>query len=189
MGAVQILRRRHSAGDPVSHEDQISTYLDAVGSALHLPRHQRRRAVEEIRNHLDDSATAHMRDGVVRAQAVALAITELGQPEIVAAGFNYEGEHGLEFTGVRRWLPMLVPLCVFTVRAGFLAWSAVWIFDGWTVGERTAQLHYLLGVGLTGLLSYGAYISVQRSRRDAAWRWAAWACAGLALGTVVLRVL
>ena len=188
MGAVQILRRRHSAGDPVSDEDQISTYLDAVGSALHLPRHQRRRAVEEIRNHLDDGASAHVRGGVPRAQAVALAITELGQPEIVAAGFNDEATHGSELTGVRRWLPMLVPLCLFTVRAGFLAWSAMWIFDGWTIAERTVQLHYLLGVGLMGLLSYGAYVSVKRSQRDAAWRWAAWTCAGLALGAVVLRV-
>ena len=170
----------------MSDEDQISTYLDAVGSALHLPRHQRRRAVEEIRNHLDDGATAHMLGGVPRAQAVALAITEMGEPEIVAAGFNDEGEPGSELTGVRRWLPVLVPLCLFTVRAGFLAWSAVWMFDGWTVGERTVQLHYLFGVGLMGLLSCGAYISVKRSRRDAAWRWAAWACAGVALGAVVL---
>ncbi|MEI7619520.1 MAG: permease prefix domain 1-containing protein [Actinomycetota bacterium] len=171
----------------MSENDQISTYLDAVGSALQLPRPQRRRAVEEIRNHLDDGATAHMRDGLPRAQAVALAITELGEPEFVAAGFNDEGEHGSEFTGVRRWLPVLVPVCLFTVRASFLAWSAVWILDGWTVGERTAQLHYLLGVALMGLLSYGAYVSVKRSQRDATWRWAAWACAGLALGAVALR--
>jgi hypothetical protein len=112
-----------------------------------------------------------MCDGVPRAQAVALAITELGQPKIVAAGFNDEATHGSELTGVRRWLPMLVPLCLFTVRAGFLAWSAAWIFDGWTVGEHNVQRQFLVGVGLMGLLSCGAYVSVKRSRRDAAWLW------------------
>jgi hypothetical protein len=170
----------------VSDKDQITAYLDAVSSVLHLPRQKRRRAVEEIRNHLDDGATAHMRDGLSRAQAVALAITELGEPEVVAAGFNDEDEHGPELTGVRRWLPVLVPLCLFTVRAGFLAWSAVWILDGWTVGERTAQRHYLVGVALMGLLSYGSYVSVKRSQRDTAWRWAAWACACVAVVAVAL---
>jgi hypothetical protein len=172
----------------VSDEDQVSTYLDAVGSALHLSRPQRRRAVEDIRNHLDDSAASHVSDGLPRAQAVALAISELGQPDIVAACFNDDRQHGSELSGVRRWLPTLVPLCLFAARAGFLAWSAVWSFDGWTVGERTVQLHSLVGVGLMGLLSCGAHVSVRRSRRDAAWRWAAWTCAGLALGAIVLGV-
>jgi HAAS len=53
MGDVQGLRRGRSAGDPVRDDEQISSYLRRVRSALRLPREQRRRAVEEIRNHLD----------------------------------------------------------------------------------------------------------------------------------------
>lgn len=170
----------------MSDDEQISSYLRRVRSALRLPREQRRRAVEEIRNHLDDGAAAHMRDGATREQAIGLAISELGQPDTVAAEFNDRGARGSESTSVPRWLPLLPPLLLFVVRVGFLAWSVVLIADGWTVGERTAQQGYLLGAVITGALLYGAYFSIKRAHSDPAWRWCAWMCMSLALWVIVL---
>ena len=169
----------------MSDDEQISSYLRRVRSALRLPREQRRRAVEEIRNHLDDGAAAHMRGGATREQAIGLAISELGQPDIVAAEFNDTAAHGSDRTGVLRWLPLLPPLLLFVVRIGLLAWSVVWIADGWTLGERTAQQGYLLGAVTTGALLYGAYFSIKRAHTDPAWRWGAWMCMSLALWVIV----
>jgi HAAS domain-containing protein len=185
MGAVQSLRRRRSAADPMNYDEQISSYLRRVRSALRLPRQQRRRAVEEIRNHLNDGAAAHMRDGDDREQAVALAISELGQPATVADEFNNEGAHGSDSTGLGRWLPLLPPLLLFAVATVLLAWSVVWIPNGWTVGERLVQRRYLVAAVTTGALSYGAYFSINRAQSDSAWRWGAWACAVAAFITTM----
>jgi hypothetical protein len=170
----------------VSDDEQISSYLRRVRSALRLPREQRRRAVEEIRNHLDDGAAAHMRGGAAREQAIGLAISDLGQPDLVAAEFNDTGARGSDGTAVLRWLPLLPPLLLFVVRIGLLAWSVVWIADGWTVGERTVQQGYLLGAVTAGALSYGAYFSIKRADGDPAWRWGAWTCMSVALWVIVV---
>jgi hypothetical protein len=170
----------------VNGDEQIGSYLRRVRSALRLPRQKRRRAIEEIRNHLDDGAVGHMRDGATREQAIALAIAQLGQPDTVAAEFNYEGAHGSSSTGLRRWLPLLPPMLLFVVAAGLLAWTVVWIADGWTVGERAAQRGYLLSAVTTGALSYGAYFSIKHAHGDPAWRWGAWMCVGLALLMLVV---
>ena len=169
----------------MSDDEQISSYLRRVRSALRLPREQRRRAVEEIRNHLDDGAAAHMRGGATREQAIGLAISGLGQPDMVAAEFNDTAAHGSDSTGVLRWLPLLPPLLLFVVRIGLLAGSVVWIADGSTHGERTAQQGYLLGAVTTGALLYGAYFSIKRAHTDPAWRWGAWMCMSLALWVIV----
>ena len=189
MGAVQSLRRRRSAGDPVNDDEQIITYLRRVRSALRLSGERRRRAVEEISNHLEDGAAAHMRDGATREQAIALAISELGHSETVAAEFNDEGTHVSDRGSLRRWLPLLPPMLLFIVSAGLLMWSVVWIADGWTVGERAAQRGYLLTVVTTGALSFGAYFSIKRALGDPAWRWGAWMCMGLALLMTVVAPL
>ncbi len=170
----------------MSDDEQISSYLRRVRSALRLPREQRRRAVEEIRNHLDDGAAAHMRDGATRERAIGLAISDLGRPDTVAAEFNDTGAHGSDSTGVLRWLPLLPPLLLFLVRVGLLAWSVVWIADGGTVGERIIQQQYLLGAVTTGALSYGAYFSIERADSDPAWRWGAWMCMSVALWVIVV---
>ena len=72
----------------MSDDRQVKGYLRRVRAALCLPRAQRRRAVEEIRNHLDDGVAAHMREGAPREHAVSLAIAELGRPDTVAAEFR-----------------------------------------------------------------------------------------------------
>jgi hypothetical protein len=170
----------------VSGDEQIRRYLRNVRSALHVPRQHRRRAIEEITNHLDDAAATHMRSGATREQAVASAISELGQPESVAAGFNDAGAHGSDSTGLRRWLPLVPPIVQFVVASVLLAWSVRWFAGGWSVGERTAQRAYLLTTVIAGALAYGAYVSIKRAQHDAAWRWSAWLCAGLALVIAVV---
>jgi len=169
----------------VSDDEQISSYLRRIRSALRLPREQRRRAVEEIRNHLDDGAAAHIRDGATREQAIGLAISELGRPDTVAAEFNETGAHGSDSTGVLRWLPLLPPLLLFVARIGLLVWSFIWMADGWTLGERATQQGYLPGAVTAGILSYGAYFSIKRAQSDPAWRWGAWTCTSLALWMIV----
>ena len=118
----------------MSDDEEISRYLRRVRSALRLPRGQRRRAVEEIRNHLDDGAAVYMRDGATREQAIGLAISDLGQADTVAAGFSDSGARGSEGSGVVRWLPLVLPLVLVVVRVGFLVGSAVWFAGGWTTG-------------------------------------------------------
>ncbi len=121
MGDLQGLRRRRVAGNPVSDDEQISRYLRRVRSVLRLPREQRRRAVEEIRNHLDDGAAAHMRNGATRHQAIGLAISELGQPDTVAAEFNDIG--GLCFGRPCIGYPWLQGLCCSSLLSAEATWT------------------------------------------------------------------
>jgi hypothetical protein len=169
----------------VSDDQQVHSYLRRVRAALRLPRDQRRRAVEEIRNHLDDSVAEHMRNGAPREDAIGLAISELGQPGMVAAEFNANGAHASYSAGVLRWLPLLPPLLLFVVALGFLASSVEWLADGSTVGERVAQQSYLWRTVTSGALSFGAYFAIRRVPTDPAWRWGAWACMCLALLVIV----
>lgn len=170
------------------NDERIKAYLRSVRSSLHVPKEQRRRVLEEIENHLDDGAAAHMRRGTTRDQAIALVIDELGPPDAVAAAFNDEGAHAPDSTGALRWLPMLLPLFLFMPAVVFLIWSLTWIPGGWTVGERVAQRTYVRSALITGVLSYAAYFSIRRAHGDHAWRWAAWLCTGCALLIILARV-
>src|SRR3954453_21535377 len=100
------MRRRRPGGDPMRNDRQISAYLRSVGSSLDAPRSQRRRVLEEIENHLDDGAAAHMRQGATRDQAVALVIDEPGSPDAVASGFNQQDHPFRDAAWVLRWLPL-----------------------------------------------------------------------------------
>lgn len=181
MANVSGLRRRRAAGDPMTDDEQIRTYMRRVQSSLHVRRVHRPRVIEEIENHLHEGAAEHMRGGATRAQAVAHAIEELGPPETVAAAFSAEGPPVPPSTGVVRWLPMLLPIALLTASVGLIVWSITVYPGGSTLGERTAQRLYLRAGVVFALLSYGAYQSIKRADRDRAWRWAAWACAGGAL--------
>ena len=185
MERVQGVCRRRSQRDRVRNDKRIQAYLRSVRSSLDVPREQRRRALEEIRHHLDDGAAAHMRRGESHDQSIALAIDELGQPEAVAAGFNEGAAHISVNTGALRWLPMLPTMVPLVVVVGLLVWSLTWIPGGWTVGEQAVQRAYVRRALIVGILSYATYFSIRRAARDHAWRWAAWLCAGLALLTPV----
>ena len=163
------------------NDERITAYLRRVRSSLHVSRKQRRRVLEEIEDHLDDGAAAHMRRGATREQAITLVIDELGPADAVAAGFNNEGAHGPDVTGAVRWLPMLLPLFLFMPAVGFLIWRLTWIPGDLTVGERLALRTDLLRALMTGALAFAAYFSIRRAHGDQAWRWAAWLCSGLAL--------
>lgn len=181
MAFVPGLRRRSVAGDAVTDDDQITTYLHRVQSSLRVPGVQRARVMEEISNHLHDGAAEHMRAGEASGLAVAHAIKDLGPPDTVAAAFTDEGAEVLPSTGFLRWLPMLLPIAMLTATVGALAWSITFLANGLTVGERTVQLSYLRAAVVPAALTYGAYQSIKRADRDRAWRWAAWACTAGAL--------
>lgn len=186
MENVPGLRRRRSARGPMTDEEQIRTYLRRVRSSLHVRREQRSRILEEIENHLQEGSAEYMRNSATRAQAIARVIEELGPPETVAAAFVDEGPPVPSRNGLLRWLPMLLPLSLLTVAVGLLAWSITWVAGDWTVGERVAQRAYLRSGVFAALLSYGAYFSIRRADRDRAWRWAAWACTGVALASLAI---
>jgi len=187
VGIVQDLRRRRSARGPMRDEKQISAYLRSVRSSLYLRKEQRRRALEEIEHHLDEGAAAHMRSGATRAQAIALVIDELGPPEAVAAAFNDEGTRAPDSTGTLRWLPMLLPVLLFTLAVGHLGWTLTWLSGGLTTGEQAVQRMYLRAAVIAAVLSYAAYRFIRRAHRDPTWRWAAWLCTGSALLTLAMR--
>ncbi|MDQ1425651.1 MAG: hypothetical protein QOD72_3149 [Acidimicrobiaceae bacterium] len=165
----------------MSHEAQMKSYLRRVRSSLLVRRRQRRRVLEELENHLDEGAAAHEATGTTRIRAIALVIEELGPPETVAAAFNDEAIHTPDRSSVLRWLPMLLPVFVFTESIGFLVWTLTWLSGGLTAGEQVALRAHLRTAVIAGLLSFFAFVSIRRARRDRAWRWAAWLCTGCVL--------
>jgi hypothetical protein len=168
-------------------EKVANAYLRSVRSSLHVRKDQQRRALEEIENHLDDAAAAHMRSGATRARAIALAIDELGPAEAVAAAFNDEATPAPDGTGALRWLPMLLPVLLFTLALGLAGWSLTWLSGGLTTGEQAAQRMYLRSALIAATLAYASYRFIRRAEGDAAWRWAAWLCTGFALLTLAMR--
>jgi hypothetical protein len=169
----------------MSQDEPIKAYIRSVRSSLHLPKKQRLRVLEEIENHLNDGAAAHMGLGTPRVQAITLAIDELGPPDEVAAGFIEHGARAPDHTGPMRWLPMLVPLFLLVPAAGFLAWNLTWYSGGLTTGEQLVQRTYALRALIAGALTCAAYLSIRRAHRDSAWRWAAWLCTGCAVAVAL----
>ena len=165
----------------MSRDEPIESYMRSIRSSLYLPKKQRLRVLEEIENHLNDGAAAHMRLGTSREQAITQAMEELGPPGEVAAGFAEQGAPAPDHAGPIRWLPMLVPLCLSVSTIGLLVWSLTWFSGGLTTGQQVAQRTYLLPALIYAALSGAAYLSIRRARRDKAWRWAAWLCTGCAV--------
>lgn len=171
----------------MSHDEPIKAYMRSVRSSLHLPKKQRLRVLEEIENHLNDGAAAHMGLGTPREQAITLVIDELGPPDEVAAGFIEQGARAPDRTGPLRWLPMLVPLFLFVPAVGLLAWSLTWFSGGLTNGEQAVQRTYVLRALIAAALSCAAYLSIRRTHSDNAWRWAAWFCTGCAVAVALAK--
>ena len=181
MGSVQGLRGHGAAGDPVSDDEQIRRYLRSVRTGLRLPKDERSRAIDEIEGHLDDAVTTRMDRGADRAQAIAMAINELGPAEVVAARFNDVEQAVATRTGIVRWAPMAVPMLQLTLAAGLLLGSLRWLPGGMTRGEQVVQRGYLQSALLAAGLSFAAYFAIRRASTDLVWRWAAWSCTGVAL--------
>jgi hypothetical protein len=66
----------------------IDTYLREVGAALPGPARARRDILAELRDGLLDAADAHCGAGLPEGAAAAAAITEFGDPRVVAAAFR-----------------------------------------------------------------------------------------------------
>lgn len=171
----------------MSPDERIEAYLHSVRSSLHLPKEQRARILEEIEDHLNDGAAAHMELGAAREQAITLVIDELGPPDEVAAGFTDHGDRKPGRSGLITWLPMLAPLLLLLPAVGFLAWSLQWFSDGPTKGEQIVQRAYVVRSLIAATLSCAAYLSIKRAHRDHAWRWAAWFCTAVAVAIALAR--
>lgn len=166
-----------------------TAYLRSVRSLLDVPWRERRRALEEIENHLDDSRASHVAAGAVPDEATAHAIAELGPAAAVAASFN-EKTATTDNAGAVRWLPMLPPLLVFVPAAACLLYGLTWIrADGLTSGARVALRSYLLGSLVGGGLSVGAYVSIRRGAAHRASRRTAWLFSGCALLLVMTSLV
>jgi hypothetical protein len=160
-------------------DEQIRTYLRSVQSSLHVPRKQRRRILEEIESHIQDGSAEHMRVGATRSQAVALAIEELGPPAIVGVAFAEDPPPVERITGVRRWLPLVLPVGLLVIAICGIAWAISTVTgERWTRGAQLQMWWYVRTGVIAALLTYGASSAIRRADRDPAWRWGAWACTG-----------
>jgi hypothetical protein len=168
----------------VSADHATTEYLRAIRTRLDVPSRERRRALEEIGAHLEDSRAAHVADGASEHDATKLAIAELGPPEAVAANFNAGVD--VRTSMATRWLPMMPSLVLLVPSVVLLLWSVTWLDDGWTSGERLAQRGYLFGVVVAALLGAGTYVAIRRAEvrhtpRTAAWLFSASAVALLGI--------
>ena len=167
-------------------DEAVNQYVRRVESALRVSPKDRRRALEEIRGHLEDGIADHTDHGATEQQAVALAVAELGEPQDVAASFNDNAARDPLGPESGRWLPLVAPALWCVVSVAWLVGSARWFADGWTRGERTVQARYALGAVAAGALTVVTYATVRRGRRDRAWRQASWACGALAVAAAFL---
>ncbi len=181
------MHRPSNRPDSVTNSSEVTSYLKRVTASLGIDSPQRARALEEIENHLIDSAAEHMRQGVPRSEAEALAIDELGSPETVGAELAAEADPIEPRTGIVRWLPMALPVGWLTVLIGTALAMLISLRDGWTVGDRVAMRTSLLLAVMAAVLTMGSFLSIQRADQNASWRWAAWAGSGAVIAYFVLR--
>lgn len=70
--------------------DSVESFLHAVGSRLAGPSKQRAAILAELKDGLLEATESHERAGLERAQAVALALREFGDPETLADSLQPE---------------------------------------------------------------------------------------------------
>ena len=152
-----------------------------------ISRKHRRRAPEEVENHIYDGAAQHMLTEATQSEAGAQVIAELGPPEIVGAAFIEETPPASTVTGVRRWLPLVLPAALFTIAVAGAVWTTTdALRTEWTYGRQLAMWWYGRTAVIGALLVYAAAFSIRRADRDAAWRLGAWACTGCVVAYLLL---
>ena len=160
----------------VTDDEEIRNYLRSVQSSLHVSRKHRRRALEEIETHIHVGSVQHMSAGATRSEAVEQVIAELGPPEI---SFVENTTPASRITGVRRWLPLMLPAALLTMAVMAMVWTIVaGLEDGWTYGHQLATWWYGRFVAIDALLVWAAVFAIRRANSDPAWRRGAWACTG-----------
>ena len=94
----------------------IDAYIRDLDTRLHVGRHRRAAILDEVRDHLTESAGAAIRGGVTPVQAEADAVTAFGLPQDMARQFNAAA-------GARamRRAPMVASLTGAVVVAVFLS--------------------------------------------------------------------
>lgn len=181
------MHRPSTSSDSVTDRGELNTYLKRVTASLGNDSPQRARALEEIENHLIDATAEHMRRGVPRAEAEALAIEELGSPEAVGAAFATEAGPIEKRAGIVRWLPMALPIGWLVVTIGTALATLISSRDGWTVGARVVLRTALLMAVIAAVLAVGSFLAIQRADQNRNWRWVAWASSGAVIAYFVLR--
>lgn len=181
------MHRPSTRPDSVTNSSEVTAYLKRVTDSLGIDSPQRARALEEIENHLIDATAEHMRQGLPRPEAEALAIEELGSPETVGAELAIEADLIEPRTGIVRWLPMALPVAWLTGNAGTALGMLISLRDGWTVGDRVAMRTSLFLAVMAAVLTLGSFLSIQRADQNANWQWAAWTGSGAVIAYFVLR--
>jgi len=181
------MHRPGTRSDPVTNRGAFDTYLKRVTSSLGNNRAQRARVLEEIENHLIDATDEHMRRGVPRVEAEALALEELGPPETVGAEFAIEAGPVEKRSGVVRWLPLALPIGLLVVSIVAALALLTSLGDGWTVGDGVALRALLWMAVIAIVLALASFLAIQRADLDRTWRWVAWAGSGAVIAYFILR--
>ena len=92
----------------------IDQYLANLSAHLHVPRHRRGRILGEVRDHLDDSATSLVSEGLTANEAEERAVLSFGPANLVAEQFNRQAA-----AAFARRAPVLMAGCGFIVLGGF----------------------------------------------------------------------
>ena len=178
MASVSGLRGFGSQGGEV-RADEVTRYVRDVAAFVPADVEGRNEALEEIEGHLRDAVAEYERQGLRSADAINRVLEEFGPASVIAAGFSDTTAVVRGVRGVRRWLPLALPL-VSTVLALFV-FGSVLARDGNSVGGQLAARWYARWLALDLALLAGAYYAIRRADRDRSWRGAAWACTLLLL--------
>ena len=85
----------------MSRRDPRAEALAELRSALPLRGRARRRVVAELEQHLEDCVSELHAEGVGEADAIAEALSRLGEPEVIASEFRaLRGDRGLSWRRV-----------------------------------------------------------------------------------------
>jgi hypothetical protein len=97
----------------------IDDYLAAVSDRLHVPRAQRRRILDEVRDHLADATTDLEASGITVPDARRQAIAAFGPPGQLAREFNAQAA-----TATMRRTPLVIGAGGAAVASGFVLAAA-----------------------------------------------------------------
>ena len=117
------------------------------------------------KTHIHVGSVQHMSAGATRKlEAVEQVIAELGPPEI---SFVENATPASRITGVRRWLPLMLPAALLTMAVMAMVWTIVaGLEDGWTYGHQgPATWWYGRFVAIDALLVWAAVFAIRRADR------------------------
>ncbi|MDK0517596.1 permease prefix domain 1-containing protein [Streptomyces sp. ML-6] len=130
--------------------DPIEDYIEALTAALHGPARIKARMIEEIRDGLMDTVTAHTREGMAHQRAAHQAVEEFGTLDELVPSCQRE----LTIAQARHTARAVALTAPFLVACWYLAWTTDHD-QPWQL-PRTAQM---LAVHLAGFSSVAALLA------------------------------